>query len=272
MRSTPRPARRLDPPAPRATVGSSRRQPLGWLLIVVGALVVLCLGLAARGSLAKWTLAQAESRLQRQILAAREPAAAALVASLVDWDERAIVPATRALVDPRPHVAAAAAETLRELVARWQLLPASRSTSRIAALAAALAEIADRLPPRQRSLARDFAARMLVWPLDSEQADTAEVIACCERVLRLPMPLSEEPRWAVVSPEKSAASLAPPPATAPPLPVLPAPLPATMVPAAPTAEPAVLAPTRPDLLPDATREVPVEPRRFVAPRAVKIEG
>lgn len=270
--------RRVDPPMRRAVAvaasqNPAQNAPLRWFFVLVAALVVAALGLAARTAIGRWTEEQAERQIARQMMALPEDQTAALVLGLVDLDQRAIPLVTLALVDPRPPVAEAAERALHELVSRWQLLPVEQSTPRVTMLAKFLAEAAGQVQARRRPFVRDLAAQLMIWPLDPKTTSAGDTIACCELILRLPALPDSEIRLA-------GAATTPPPTIAETPEPAPQPLPAELPTPLPSSEPAmpaivtpqVIHPTRPDHLPDASREMPQEPKRFIAPRAIKIDG
>ena len=279
VRAAPlRTAMRVDPPVRRATppvtsAAPHPNAPLRWFFVVVAALVVAALGLTVRTAIARWTQDRAERQIARQIALLPDDQAAALVRGLVDLDEQAIPLVTRALVDPRPAVADAAQQSLQELVTRWQLLPVEHSTSRVMALARRLAAAAGQVPARRRPFIRDLAAQLLIWPLDPKSTSAGETIACCELILRLPPPTDTEIRVAGAPSIRPTTVSQMPESSPQPLPVkLPTPLPSSELAMPEPAAPRVLNPTHPDLLPDASREAPQEPKRFLAPRAIQIDG
>jgi hypothetical protein len=147
-------------------------------------------------------------------------------------------------------------------------LRSDESGPRACALAGLLAESAERIPDDRRPLLHDLAQRLLTWPVDGRSVDSQNLIADCERLLRLPVPAIAEARVAAVLPDEEAdiqldiephPAAAPPAATMPELPVSP-----------PQGVPRIVHPERPAALPDASREKPSEPRQFIAPKAIRI--
>ncbi|MEX2173182.1 MAG: hypothetical protein WD872_02395 [Pirellulaceae bacterium] len=240
-----------------------------FLLILAGVLVAGT-GLVARQQLAGWTHRQVRDRCVGEIQSLPERQAAALVLrlDLPDADQVAVL--VPLLADPRPGVADAAARALAGQVESWRHLPRAEASPCVAALAHELAVHADSLPTQQRRVAHDLAARLVVWPLDPNDPGSMQSLADCELVLRLPLLQEAEPRIATTLPR-----LAPHVAQVLPADPLPPQLPQGLPANEPAAEPVVprvYGSVEPERLPDASQERPVEPKRFLAPKAAKIEG
>ena len=107
--------------------------------------------------------------LLRQVAALGEPGIPVLV---------------EALGSERESVARAGKQALLEQLDRWQILRGEASSPKLAILADALAERVEQFGPTARKDASDLAARILLWPLDSEAVDRRLVIVSCESVFR----------------------------------------------------------------------------------------
>src|SRR5687768_11499167 len=110
-----------------------------WLISAVAtALVALGIGLLAR-----WQAGvreQVSARWQQELAQRNEAEAAALVRLVRQHDTLAIGPLAQALSDPRPQVAAAARESVGNLVADWRQLPPGEAVPRLTELAKMLAD------------------------------------------------------------------------------------------------------------------------------------
>lgn len=98
-----------------------------------------------------------------------------------------------ALASPRPAVAAAAGDTLREELARWELLPAASSGPKLALLSQRLARQANSPgsgDPRQLA---DLAERLLAWPR-ADVLEMSQVTANCHQILDALADASPPPR------------------------------------------------------------------------------
>jgi hypothetical protein len=240
--------------------------------VAAGGAAVVVLGLFVRLAVAHWTRARIEQSLVRQIAALEENDAAALVLGFDSHNQRAIPALAFALADPRPAVAEAAQHTIGRLIADWQLLPAGEAAPRVASLAQHLAAHGNQVALRRRAWLRDLAARLLVWPIPSQSDLSVATIAQCEAILRLPLPTEADLRIAArpnpPEAEEPAFPAHHPAALAPPLPQ-PLPLAEAALPTAPRDSiPHDLA--EPSRLPGASRELPLAPRQFLAPRARKL--
>jgi hypothetical protein len=152
------------------------------MLLVTLSLAVLLLALAAglRGTCVQ-LLAE---HWQRQLATLPEAEAGMLVQRAARLGEAGIPVLVEALATSRPSVARAGRQTLLDEVSRWKALPASDTSPRLAILAAAMAERADRFSAEVQPDVAALAGQILLWPLDESKADRAEVIGCCQRVLR----------------------------------------------------------------------------------------
>jgi hypothetical protein len=280
-RATPhiRPKSTASPLPPKPVAASPPKQakthPARLLLLVVLGLAP-AMGLTARTWLASWTRARLEGNLAGQLAALPEQDAAQLLREIDPNDERAVTVLVRALADARPAVGDAARQAIERLLTGWQRLPPAAAIPHLSTFARELAAQAERIPASRRPLAQDLAARLLVWPLDARTPGADELIAHCEAVLRLP-PLTEaEVRVATATPRSDARKAEDPvPVVAEDGPTSPPPANSDEAPMA-SPEPAVLqfappSPVPPDPLPGASSESPLEPRRFLAPRAERIE-
>jgi hypothetical protein len=242
-----------------------------WLLMLAMAALVVWGASLAR----TWTFGAVRTRLshryQQQIASLPEPQAVRLVRRLGEDDSQWLDVLFAASGDERPAVAAAAERHLRELVDRWAEMPPGESSPIVASLAGVLAQQAPQLSAERRRLAHALAQRLIEWPLDARRVDVAQLIADCESVLLLPRaePL-ERGRDSLVEnhlPEpttplgQSLPTPLPSPAEPPEVRVA-----ATPSPPGPQPQPA----PPPASLPDANREVSVEPRPFSATGPMRI--
>jgi hypothetical protein len=80
-------------------------------------------------------------------------------------------------------VAEAATSAIHRQLEDWRHLPAAEASANVAAVAACLAQHADRCGVAARAQAEELAELILQWPLD-HSVDRAAVLADCEKVLR----------------------------------------------------------------------------------------
>jgi hypothetical protein len=251
-----------------------------WVAVGTAAALVA----AAALMMSRWQAAGQQHLIavwDQQIASFDEASAAALVRSLRKHDLLAHETLVSSLTDERPLVSAAAREAVGNLVADWKRLPASEAVPRLSALAAALADRYEQLPPAQQQFARQIAQSLLLWPLEDADFPADELVAQCERILIAPAPLLPELDEEMESPvaetptEESlppivAPQMATRPTSTPPLPTpdefgqqQPAPVTRAPVLSSPSAdEPA------PSLESDDPR--PQQPRQFIRPRVPPI--
>jgi hypothetical protein len=220
-----------------------------------------------RAPLETWTRSRLLAQQQRQLAKLPAPGAVSLVQRLATDDDYAPVIAG-ALGDGRSDVAAAAERALPRMVARWKRMSSTAASPHVASLAAALAAGSESLPPNRRPSAHTLARQLLAWPIDNQTVDAGRLIADCETVLRLPLPIEPPRRLAGLDADSKPAAAAPfanavlasPPLLAdPPTNATSEPLP-----------PLVSGQQAPARLIDANQETPLEPRQFLAPRAARI--
>ncbi len=101
------------------------------------------------------------------------------------WGEEGIPVLVDALGSNREGVARASRRVIFAELDRWKQLPVQERTARLAALAQALAGRVEQFGPTARSDAAELAARILLWPLDSETTSAREVIAACDTILQV---------------------------------------------------------------------------------------
>ncbi len=147
-------------------------------LAMTAGLLALLVGL--RGPYAR----MAAEHLRRQLDSAPDKTAPLLLGQVAELGEPGIPVLVEALGSPREQIARAGKRVLLGQVDRWQMLPARRSSPKLAILADALAEGVAQFGPTARSDAADLVTRILRWPLDPNAVDRTEVIAACETVLR----------------------------------------------------------------------------------------
>lgn len=145
-------------------------------------MVLFAAGLLTGGFGLRWLYQESMSDFwQRQWETIPEEQALTLMQQLaaVDLDR-----CVEALGASRPALAQAAQRALRERIGAWRQLPPPQALTCRQRLAAALAEQVESLPADGRSAAADLARALLNWP-DAPQVDTASLLACCDRVLRI---------------------------------------------------------------------------------------
>lgn len=224
-----------------------------WLLALAVLASIVAGGWLIRSRLDAWTRTRLAAEQRERLLELPEAGAARLIEQLATDDDYLELVA-HSLIDARPQVADSAERGLITMIDRWESLPASDASPRVARLARELARTSDELPPTRRRIAHTLAERLLWWPVEKQQIDGSRLIADCEAVLRLPLPV-EVPYRVAVRPSA----------------------PAAIAPAEPVAEessaevlPRVIDQQPPAPLIDANREAAVEPRQFIAPRSLRI--
>lgn len=138
---------------------------------------------------------------QRQLATMPETDAGILVQRAARVGEAGIPVLVEALASPRPGVAQAGSRALLDELSRWKTLPASESSPKLAILARALADRADRFSDDAQHDAAGLAGQILLWPLDESKADRARVIACCQRVLKATRDERLPPAWTPLAAE-----------------------------------------------------------------------
>jgi hypothetical protein len=239
-----------------------------WLLAGTAVGAIALAAWLGRAQVEGWTRSHLAAEHQRQLLRLSEDEAAALVTRLAAADNDEYLDlVVLAFLDKRSAVADAAQRGLAGRGDCWSRWPADKASPRVAALATLLARSADQVPLSRRAFVQRLAERLLSWPVDGRRVDAEQLIVDCEKLLRLPAPTPEEGRIARAEPSRETAVelmagpeiLPPPPATVPP---------ASLEPFSPGAFQSDFEfPRRPAPLPDASRERPVPPRQFIAPRA-----
>ena len=160
-----------------------RRRALAWTLALAGALVAAVVGL--RRPYASFLARQWRDRLAT----VPEERVDVLLEGIARLGEPGIPVLVEALGSKRQSVAGGARRVLAKEMERWGSLRAKDYSPRRAILAEAWADQVDQFDPGARADAADLAARILsLWTLDETVVDPAEVIACCEKVLRTPNP------------------------------------------------------------------------------------
>jgi hypothetical protein len=241
----------------------------GRYLLAFGSLAAIVLWASlGKSKLEGWTHSRLAAQHQQQLAQLSEEGAARLIARLADADDEYLDLIVLSLADPRPAVAEAAEHALERRTERWSQWRSETAGPRVAALASLLADSGERIPPERRPAVQRLAERLLTWPVTGTQVDSPQLIADCEALLRLPLPVVAEIRIAA-----RATEAAPPQAEPGPALPIPAPLPLQEQPAPlPVVDrsPGVPFPLEPEPLPDASREKPSEPRQFIAPKAIRI--
>jgi hypothetical protein len=225
-----------------------------WLLALAVLASIVAVGCLVRARLDAWTRARLAAEQRARLVELPEAGAARLVVQLATDDDYLELVA-HSLTDARPQVADSAEHGLTTMIDRWKSLPASDASPRVARLARELALASDELAPTRRRFTHTVAERLLWWPVEKQQIDGSRLIADCEAVLRLPLPV-EVPYRVAVRPATPAM---------------------TAVEAEPVADestaevlPRVIDSQPPAPLIDANSEAAVEPRQFIAPRSLRI--
>ena len=239
-----------------------------WLLVAAAIVVAAAGGWAGRRWLDEWTHQRLAARYSAIVTGLPEERAAGFVARLADDDSQPLAVVVQALADRRPEVARAAQAGLLRCLDRWAELPAAESSPLVATLAELLAGAAPHLPPERRLFAQSLAERLLVWPVDRSHVDPAWLIADCETVVRLDLPEPPAIRLAAIAESAASADEQQPSVeetpTAQPLPPIVA-----APPPRPFASREIQV-AEPAPLPGAGHEVPLEPRRLLPPRGLRI--
>lgn len=241
-----------------------------WVAIVGVALLVLACGVGVRIAAApriQRRLASEQAALLRDDRTEVQRSAAR---RLVELGEPGVQPLVVALGDERDDVFIIAAEGIDELLARCKLLPHAEASQRLAALAQALAASAAELPSERQYVARQWAERILVWPLEPEAVDVARLLADCETILRQDRFHGEvasrvrKPNRPLDIPTAIVSSAAP----APELVAVQEPQPIEVAEAAvPPLEPLPLLAAPAEPAPQIVHSTRPEPQRFLAPQA-----
>lgn len=156
-----------------------------WVILLALAGGVLAYQLVERSQ--GWTARSRAEKLGKELAAAETPEQAEAIArELGMLEEAAAEPLVQALVSEDPLISAAAAHEISRRLAAWRQLPRKKSGTKVAALARALADYSDSIPPEQQRVARQWAEGMLLWPLKGSSVDAAEVLANCEAILAVP--------------------------------------------------------------------------------------
>jgi hypothetical protein len=239
-----------------------------WLLAAAAIVVVAAAAWTGRRWLDEWTHDRLATKYAAVVAGLPEKRAAEFVARLADDDSQPLELVVQALADRRPDVEEAAEAGLLRGLDRWAKLPAAESSPHVATLAELLAQVSPQLPAERRLFAQSLAERILAWPIDRARVDPARLIADCEVVLRLDPPEPPAIRLAAVPDSSAIAERAPPPvADAPPATALP---PILAAPPRPPIEPRAIQSVEPAPLPGGGHEAPLEPRRLLPPRGVRI--
>jgi hypothetical protein len=247
-------------------------RPRPWLVLAIIPLLIAT-AWAGRQKLRAWTRESLIRQHLREIAMLPESQAAMRVLLLAQDEEAELEVIVATTADPRPAVAAASNAALVQLVERWRQLPASESSQPVAALASLIAEQSPQLPLERRAFFQALAYQLLLWPVDGRKADAAQLVTDCEAVLRVPLPDADELRVAAAAstlPSLPATLPSSPPEDAPVAPPAPLPIPAAAAALQPSPLPNDPASQQPSPLVDANREAPLEPKRFLPPKAIRI--
>ena len=256
--------------------------PAALLLAIAGTAIVGAL--FASGSVRQWTERELLAGLKARIAAASDDEAIQLIDELEQLDAAAVPLLVQLLANDREPIAHAAQQEIDQLLDAWQQLPASEAARRHDALAHCLADGVPRMPMSRQPTARRIAVRMLALSAHSGAAEAHQFFLDCETILRLATAESSEPISTVTF---SSAELPATQSEKAPAPVYQlsddSPVPEPPPPATPRpSELPQSPPAEPRLLEQPPREQPpgegdppgrtAEPRRFLAPKAMRIEG
>ncbi len=153
-------------------------------ILLLSAVALLSVGLLAAQWVPQFNLRQITAR--RLMLRLQQTADAdvpELLAKIAELDDPGLPRITAALGNDRPVIALAASDLLDRRLDQWTMLSVEESTPLVDQLAKSLAALAPSLGPNHRGQAARFAERILLWPVDREQVNAAELIANCERVM-----------------------------------------------------------------------------------------
>ena len=89
----------------------------------------------------------------------------------------------RAIGSERDDVSESAAIIMDEQLEAWRELPASESSRRVSAVATLLAQYVDSFDASSRRRAAQISTQILLWPIDRDAVDGAELVEQCARVL-----------------------------------------------------------------------------------------
>lgn len=150
------------------------------LAAVVVAMALAGSAVGLRRPLLRWAAAHWTQKLQ----AAPDEQIEPLLRQAAAWGEDGLPVLVEALGSNREAVAWAARRVIFAELDRCKQLPIHERTARLAVLAQALAGRVEQFGPPARGCAAEIAARILLWPLDSETTSSQELIAACETILR----------------------------------------------------------------------------------------
>jgi hypothetical protein len=183
-----------------------------WLLIAALASLTVVGAWRVRHRLLDATQQRLVRSYQQRLISLPEREATSLIQRLAQSDDQFLEILVWASADDRPFVSMTAQRELQDLVDQWSSLQPHESSNRAAMLARQLAVHAASMPPERRDLAHSLAQRLILWPVDGRQVDTARFIADCQSVLLLPQSEQTEIRVAAVPEARPVDTAAPGPA------------------------------------------------------------
>ncbi len=152
--------------------------------LTLSAGVLLAFGLLAMQRVPQLDLRQITARrLQLRLQQTPDAQVPELLARIAELDDAGLPRITAALGDDRPAIALAASDLLDRRLDRWTMLSVDESTPHLDQLAKSLAALAPSLGPNGRARAARIAERILLWPVDRNLINGAELVANCQQVL-----------------------------------------------------------------------------------------
>lgn len=158
------------------------KSPFGSLPRSLG-LVLLAGGLAMwlYGVQQRWTSRYWQKRLET----ASDEEAPAVVKQIAAEGDQGISVLVFGLRSPRETVRRESRLALDEELNRWARLPRAKASAKLGILAASLADEAEGFDATSRVFAADLVSRILLWPTDESVLQRSQLVADCERALRL---------------------------------------------------------------------------------------
>ncbi|HVX60343.1 MAG TPA: HEAT repeat domain-containing protein [Pirellulales bacterium] len=158
------------------------RSAFGLSLRLLG-VVVLAAGLALwlYGVQQRWTSRYWQQRLET----VNDEEAPALVRQIAAAGDQGIPVLVFGLRSPRELVRRECRLALDEELNRWARMPRAAASAKLGILAASLADEAEAFDATSRVFAADLVSRILLWPTDESVLERSQLVADCERALRL---------------------------------------------------------------------------------------
>ncbi len=147
------------------------------LIVVLAASVAASLYVAQQ----RWT----NRYWQQRLATVSDEESPALVKQISASGDGGICVLAAGLGSPRETVRREVRLALDDELNRWARLPRAQASAKLGALVAALADEAEHFEPTSRLFAADMVTRILLWPTDETVIERSQIVADCERVLRL---------------------------------------------------------------------------------------